>query len=168
MDAGRILAAWSPLAAQLVIRAPTISREQISCILATIRCESSGLAHIREIGPRSYFDYLEGRRDLGNVYPGDGYKFRGGGIAQLTGRSNYRWIGNEIGEPLEDDPDLILQPDIGFRAFAAFWQGHASGALPWYADRWNLYRVRALYNGEPPNGLELFQTMAERMRGCLT
>lgn len=41
----------------------------------------------------------EGRADLGNIYPGDGPKFKGAGYIQLTGRYNYTKFANEIGDP---------------------------------------------------------------------
>ena len=42
-------------------------------------------------------DAYEGRKDLGNIYPGDGRKFKGGGYIQLTGRSNYQAFADEMG-----------------------------------------------------------------------
>jgi len=50
-----------------------------------------------------------GRRDLGNIEPGDGWKFRGGGWPQLTGRANYAKFG------IDKDPDAILDPKVSAR-----------------------------------------------------
>jgi predicted chitinase len=62
----------------------------------------------------------EGRTDLGNTQPGDGAKYHGRGFVKLTGRSNYRSYGQALGVPLEDNPDLALDPDIAARIFAQF------------------------------------------------
>jgi putative chitinase len=53
-----------------------------------------------------------GRKNLGNTEPGDGWRYRGGGVKQITGRANYREAGHE------DDPDT-LRTDIRASAFAA-------------------------------------------------
>lgn len=53
-----------------------------------------------------------GRENLGNTEPGDGWRFRGGGVKQITGRANYREAGHE------DDPDT-LRTDIQASAYAA-------------------------------------------------
>lgn len=59
-------------------------------------------------------------RDLGNHEPGDGYKFRGGGDLQLTGRDSYSRIGKMTGHPeILEDPDLLADPAISFRVALA-------------------------------------------------
>ena len=54
--------------------------------------------------------------DLGNIYPGDGVRYCGRGYPQTTGRRNYRIMGQELGLPLEDEPDLMLKSDVAARA----------------------------------------------------
>lgn len=67
---------------------------------------------IVERGSTSYFDRYEGRADLGNTQKGDGYKFRGRGFVQLTGRANYVKAGTKLNVSLAIDPDIALDPDI--------------------------------------------------------
>lgn len=65
-----------------------------------------------EKGPRKYFDKYDGRKDIGNVKPGDGFLFRGRGHAQITGRSNYTKFAKRLGVDLVGNPDLALEPAI--------------------------------------------------------
>lgn len=60
-------------------------------------------------------------RRMGNVKPGDGWRFRGRCPLQATGREMYAWLAQELNQPLESNPDLLLQPHIGFRAAAAIY-----------------------------------------------
>lgn len=48
----------------------------------------------------------------GNVYPGDGVRYAGRGLPQLTWRNNYRRMGRLLGLPLEENPDLALRMDV--------------------------------------------------------
>ncbi len=61
-----------------------------------------------------------GRMGNGNEASGDGYKFRGRGYIQLTGRSNYTAFGDSIGEPIEETPDLVATK-YALASAAWFW-----------------------------------------------
>ena len=52
-----------------------------------------------------------GRADLGNTQDGDGWKFHGRGVIQLTGRSNYQVCGDALGQPFTTQPELLLEPE---------------------------------------------------------
>ena len=66
---------------------------------------------IYERGPRKYFDKYDGRKDLGNTIKGDGYKFRGVGYVQLTGRRNFSVFSGLLGIDLVANPELAGKPD---------------------------------------------------------
>lgn len=59
---------------------------------------------------------------MGNKAPGDGYKYRGRGPMQLTGRNNYEAFFRACGLPIDSDPDLLLQPIMGAESAAHFWE----------------------------------------------
>lgn len=66
---------------------------------------------------------------LGNTQTGDGYRYRGRGALQLTGRANYRKAGPAIGADLEAFPDLAAEPLMACRIAGWFWQTHGLNAL---------------------------------------
>ena len=66
------------------------------------------------------FEKYDGRRDLGNTEPGDGARFKGRGLIQLTGRANYRDIGGRIGFDLEAHPERANDPVIAAGILAAY------------------------------------------------
>ena len=70
-------------------------------------------------------------RRLGNgdEASGDGWRFRGRGLIQLTGLDNYRAAAQGIGLPLEDEPDLLLQPGPAALSAAWFWKSHGLNEL---------------------------------------
>lgn len=91
--------------------------------------ETEGFRYLGELGGPSYFAKYDGRADLGNTAPGDGYRYRGRGIFQLTGRANYRHYGALIAEPLEDQPDLAADPAIAVLIACRYWAEHGLEAL---------------------------------------
>lgn len=99
--------------------------------------------------PVAYFEAKYGAntavgKRLGNALAGDGYKYRGRGFIQLTGRYNYDKYGREIGVDLVNDPDRALLPDIAARVFAAYF--NVSGAAR-AAQQGDWRKVRYLVNG---------------------
>ncbi len=83
---------------------------QIAYILATAEHETGKYAHMVEQGSRAYFQYLEGRRDIGNDQPGDGYKYRGRGYVQVTGKLTYGMWSKKLGIDAVATPEKLAEP----------------------------------------------------------
>lgn len=78
-------------------------------VLATAWHETARtMQPIYERGPKSYFSKYDGRQSLGNTLRGDGYRFRGRGYVQITGRRNYAKAGLLCGVDMVANPDLAL------------------------------------------------------------
>lgn len=93
-----------------------------------------------------------GREELGNTQPGDGWKFRGRGLKQLTGRDNYRrfslwWLGSE---KLLESPDLVAQAAGAVASAVWFWMANGLNRL---ADTGSVSAVTKVVNGGA-NGLD--------------
>lgn len=58
---------------------------------------------------------------MGNTGHRDGYKYRGRGLIQITGRDNYRVCANAINSNIIDDPDLLLEPEWAVKSACWFW-----------------------------------------------
>lgn len=113
--------------------------------LATIRVETLIFKPISEEydgDPEVYFAKYD-HRD-GNYLPGDGYKFRGRGYIQLTGRANYTSYGKEVGLNLIDNPDLALNPVVAAKIFALFFKNRG---IDVQAIMENWRKVRLLVDG---------------------
>ncbi len=78
-----------------------------------------------------------GAANLGNTEPGDGWRYRGSGFIQTTGRTNFRACGHE------NDPDTLRTPDAGFRAALVYWTDHNINAV---ADGEDVAAVRRIIN----------------------
>lgn len=80
--------------------------------------------------PEKLANYVYAKR-LGNgdAASGDGWRYRGRGLIQLTGRGNYRAAAQGIGLPLEEQPDLLIQPPAAALSAAWFWKSHGLNEL---------------------------------------
>ena len=59
---------------------------------------------------------------MGNTEPGDGWRYRGRGPIQLTGKNNYAFVGDLVGQDLVDLPELMEQPRYALEATIAWWE----------------------------------------------
>ena len=87
----------------------------------------------------------------GDEASGDGWRFRGRGLLQTTGRSNHRDTGTAIGLPLEQQPELLEQPVPAALAAGYFWHSRGCNALadsrPGDDDDADFVRITKLING---------------------
>ncbi len=89
-------------------------------VLATAWHETARtMQPIHERGSKDYFKKYDGRKDLGNTIPGDGYKFRGRGYVQITGRRNYVKASQECGVDMVAAPDLAIAPEHAKKTIVA-------------------------------------------------
>lgn len=75
--------------------------------------------------PESIANRVYGGR-LGNTEAGDGFKYRGRGFVQLTGKANYAAAGKALGLDLVKNPDLAADPDVAAKIAAWYWQANVA------------------------------------------
>jgi putative chitinase len=119
---------------------------RIAHFLAQTAHESDGFNTNREYA--SGEDY-EWRTDLGNTQAGDGARFRGRGLIQVTGRANVRECGEALGIDLISNPERLEDFDLACLSAGWFWDKHKLNAI---ADRDDVNRITRIINGGT-NGL---------------
>ncbi len=128
--------------------------------VATIATETPAFLPLSEIGGGTRY---EGRQDLGNTEPGDGDRYKGRGLIQITGRHNYRRYGYLIGrgDDLVRNPDLANEPMTAARILAVYFRRRGVATAACLAD-WPA--VRRKVNGGY-NGWARFKAVIERFLG---
>ena len=122
---------------------------RLAAFLAQIGHESVSFKFVREIASGAAY---EGRADLGNTRPGDGERYRGRGLIQVTGRANYRALTERLRARLgvvqvpnfEDTP--VALEDTRWAALSAgdYWDSHGLNAL---ADIGDFKKITKKING---------------------
>lgn len=134
-----------------------------AAFLAQIGHESGGLKYVSEVwGPTEAQSRYEGRKDLGNYFPGDGSKYRGHGLIQTTGRANHIRVRDRLRLRFDNVPDFEKEPealmDTQWASLSAcdYWDMRNLNAL---ADVGDFEGISARINGRNretgmPNGYE--------------
>lgn len=116
-----------------------------AAFIAQIGHESGRLVYVRELwGPTPAQARYEGRVDLGNTQPGDGKRFMGRGLIQITGRANYQRVGDALGIDFVSSPELLEQPANAALSAAWFWNTHGLNEL---ADTGDFRTITTRING---------------------
>lgn len=170
---------WAPALNAAMDRFDITSAERMAAFLAQIAHESGQLMRLSENlnysakrlmqvwpnrfptmekaqqyerNPEKLAGYVYAKRiGNGDESSGDGWRYRGRGIIQLTGRGNYRAAAQGIGLPLEEQPDLLVHPGPAALSAAWFWKSHGLNEL---ADDQN-----------DDNDTEDFKTITKRING---
>ncbi len=152
-QAGVFISALNAAMERFLINTP----KRIAAFLAQVGHESGQLQYVRELGNNQYlskYDTGTLALRLGNTpeADGDGQKYRGRGLIQITGRSNYRQcsLGLFGDERLLSLPELLEQPQWAAESAAWFWQQNGLNEL---ADRDQFNTITRRINGGL-NGLQ--------------
>jgi putative chitinase len=145
-----------------------ISKTAVAAFVAQIGHESGQGRHVEELASGEAYEY---RKDLGNVTAGDGRRFKGRGLIQITGRTNYTQITKAFSVDFVKEPHLLSQPEWAVRSACWWWANRKltaiadgaplgdeaafrritktiNGGYNGWADRWKLYgyAIRSLEN----------------------
>lgn len=134
---------------------------RMAAFLAQIGHESGRLVYVKELASGSAY---EGRKDLGNTSPGDGVKYKGRGLIQITGKANYIALMMALGIDCVEKPEVVEQPVNACRSAAWFWKTRGLNEL---ADKGDFLTITKRINGGT-NGLldrQSLYTSAKRVFG---
>jgi len=144
-NAGRQAGVFVPVLNTAMSKYGIVNRLRIATFIAQVGHESGQLLWVREIwGPTAQQAGYEGRADLGNTVPGDGSKYRGRGLIQITGRANYAACGEALGLDLVNQPTLLEQPQYAALSAAWFWSARGLNTL---ADQGEFVKITRRING---------------------
>jgi putative chitinase len=114
---------------------------RVARFLAQICHESAGFRATEEFASGSAY---EGRKDLGNTQPGDGRRYKGRGLIQLTGRANYAEYGEALGLDLLNNPEIACEPITSLRIACEYWKRRG---LNKFADQDDIETITRRING---------------------
>lgn len=112
---------------QFLAKAGLVGNE-LNAFMAQAAHETLNFTHLAERGSdqqiaKKYDPKFNPRKAkiLGNKEAGDGVKYKGRGFLHITGRYNYKMAGKALGLPLEEQPELLEDPEIGAKASLWYW-----------------------------------------------
>jgi len=118
-----------------------IDNTELKQFLAQCAHETAGFTTLAEVGSNKYMMKRYDKKYapvkakiLGNVHKGDGVKYKGRGYLQLTGRYNYALAGEALGLPLEDNPEMVEQPDVAAKVAIWYWNARVKPKVDDFSD----------------------------------
>lgn len=144
-NAGPVAGVFVPVLNAAMGHYQIVGTKRVAAFIAQIGHESGQLKYVKEIwGPTAAQAKYEGRKDLGNTVTGDGSRYRGRGLIQITGRANYMACGEGLGLDLIKQPELLEKPQHACMSAAWFW---ASRGLNTLADADQFDKITRRING---------------------
>lgn len=134
------------------------------CFLAQVGHESGGLFYTEELASGKAY---EGRKDLQNTEPGDGIRYKGRGLIQITGRVNYSALSKALGENFIGDPQLLGGKNI--KVCTGQQLRYAALSAGWFWNEKNLNSLADQINMNEPldegQNLILFKQITRKING---
>ena len=126
-----------------------VGLKRVAAFIAQVGHESGQFRYVRELGNDQYlskYDTGSLAKRLGNTpeADGDGQKYRGRGLIQITGRANYVECGEALGLDLVNHPELLEKPQHACMSAAWFW---SSRGLNTQADAGRFDTITRRING---------------------
>lgn len=141
-------AVFLPYLNAAMVRRKINTARRAAAFLAQIGHESGQLLYMRELASGAAYDIGRLAAQLGNTpaADGDGQRYKGRGLIQITGRSNYRSCSLALfgDERLLERPELLEQPEWAAESAAWFWESKGLNAL---ADTMDFNRITRRING---------------------
>ena len=133
-NAGQSAGVFVPVLNTAMVRYQIVGSLRMAAFIAQIGHESGQLRYVREMGSDQYlskYDTGSLAKRLGNTpeADGDGQKYRGRGLIQITGRANYAECGEALGLDLVNHPELLEKPQHACMSAAWFWSSRGLNTL---------------------------------------
>jgi len=136
-DAVRFIGGLNDACGRYEINTP----ERIAAFLAQVAHGSGGFHYVEELASGAAY---EGRKDLGNTEPGDGVKFKGRGLIQITGRNNYKKLSDAFKVDFIGNPQWLERPSYAALSAGWFWDDRNLNTL---ADAGDFEHITQRING---------------------
>ena len=148
-NAGQSAGVFVPVLNTAMVRYQIVGTLRQAAFIAQVGHESGQFRYVRELGGEQYlskYDTGSLAKRLGNTpeADGDGQKYCGRGLIQVTGRANYLECGEALGLDLIEQPELLEVPQYACMSAAWFWTTKGLNTL---ADAGQFDKITQRING---------------------
>ena len=148
-NAGQLAGVFVPVLNTAMVHYQIVGTKRMAAFIAQIGHESGQFRYVRELGNDQYlskYDTGALAKRLGNTLEadGDGQKYRGRGLIQITGRANYMTCGEALALDLLNQPELLEKPQHACMSAAWYW---AAKGLNTLADKGQFDKITQRING---------------------